>query len=146
MQPVEQRNQPKKQRAPVKSSLAVFAFIRPRPQLESSTTLMCPLQSQKPPSTDAREFLICRSVTEPAPSPRPWAFRLGATPCGPIHSTIQSPTTLPKQDISTLLGLGHFYFALTGGCLFYRCFFVGHIGGRVRLDDSRAHNSLAPRG
>ena len=41
-------------------------------------------------------------------------IRLGATPRGRIHPNIQPQKDLPKPDISTLLGLGHFYFALTG--------------------------------
>ena len=32
-----------------------------------------------------------------------------------IHSNPASPADLSKQDISTLLGIGHFYFALTRG-------------------------------
>jgi hypothetical protein len=40
-------------------------------------------------------------------------IRSGATPRGRIHSK-PHPSTLPrKEDISTLLGIGHFYFALT---------------------------------
>jgi hypothetical protein len=40
-------------------------------------------------------------------------IRLGATPHGRFHPNIQ-PSALPrKADISTLLGIGHFYFALT---------------------------------
>jgi len=34
-----------------------------------------------------------------------------------IHSNPISPSDLSKQDISTLLGIGHFYFALTGSRL-----------------------------
>jgi hypothetical protein len=41
-------------------------------------------------------------------------IRLGATPRGPHQPNMASPARLSKQDISTLLGLGHFYFALTG--------------------------------
>ena len=40
-------------------------------------------------------------------------FRLGATPRGLIHPNIHSWVLPPKPDISTLLGLGHFYFGLT---------------------------------
>jgi len=40
-------------------------------------------------------------------------IRLGATPREHIHPTIQLQNDPIKQDISTLLGLGHFYFALT---------------------------------
>ena len=41
-------------------------------------------------------------------------IRSGATPRGPHQPTTASPSRLSKQDISTLLGVGHFYFALTG--------------------------------
>ncbi len=37
----------------------------------------------------------------------------GRDPLRTIHITIQLPTAPPKRDISTLLALGHFYFALT---------------------------------
>ncbi len=39
--------------------------------------------------------------------------RSGATPRGQVHITMPLPAGLSKQDISTLLGIGHFYFALT---------------------------------
>jgi hypothetical protein len=42
-------------------------------------------------------------------------IRSGATPRGPIYITMPRPAVPSKQDISTLLGIGHFYFALTGG-------------------------------
>ena len=42
-------------------------------------------------------------------------IRLGATPRGPYQTNMASPARQSKQDISTLLGIGHFYFALTGG-------------------------------
>ena len=41
-------------------------------------------------------------------------IRLGATPRGLHQPNMASPARLSKQDISTLLGIGHFYFALTG--------------------------------
>jgi len=41
-------------------------------------------------------------------------IRLGATPRGPYQTNMASPARQSKQDISTLLGIGHFYFALTG--------------------------------
>jgi hypothetical protein len=40
-------------------------------------------------------------------------IRLGATPRGLHQPNMASPARLSKQDISTLLGLGHFNFALT---------------------------------
>jgi hypothetical protein len=41
-------------------------------------------------------------------------IRSGATPRGRHQRTTAPPSRLSKQDISTLLGIGHFYFALTG--------------------------------
>ena len=40
-------------------------------------------------------------------------IRLGATPRGLHQPNMASLARLSKQDISTLLGIGHFYFALT---------------------------------
>ena len=40
-------------------------------------------------------------------------FRLGATPRGRVHTNTPPPAPFSKQDISTLLGIGRFYFALT---------------------------------
>jgi hypothetical protein len=40
-------------------------------------------------------------------------IRSGATPRGRIYSTPPPSALLRKADISTLLGIGHFYFALT---------------------------------
>src|SRR5713226_1793993 len=42
-------------------------------------------------------------------------IRSGATPRGQIHTTTPLRNDTSKPDISTLPGLGHFYFALTGG-------------------------------
>jgi hypothetical protein len=41
-------------------------------------------------------------------------IRSGATPRGRIYSNPTPSALLRKADISTLLGIGHFYFALTG--------------------------------
>lgn len=41
-------------------------------------------------------------------------IRSGATLRGPHQLNMTFPPRLSKQDISTLLGIGHFYFALTG--------------------------------
>jgi hypothetical protein len=41
-------------------------------------------------------------------------IRLGSPPRGRHQRTTDPPGRLSKQDISTLLGIGHFYFALTG--------------------------------
>jgi hypothetical protein len=55
-------------------------------------------------------------------------IRSGATPHGRFHC-IPSPSALPrKEDISTLLGIGHFYFALTRGPVSIS----RNLGGRTR--------------
>lgn len=46
-------------------------------------------------------------------------IRSGATLRGPHQLNMTFPPRLSKQDISTLLGIGHFYFALTA--LYYGC-------------------------
>jgi len=42
------------------------------------------------------------------------SIRSGATPRGPIHTITPLPNQPSQPDISTLLGLGRFYFAATG--------------------------------
>jgi len=85
-----------------------FAFTCPEPQLESSTTLMA--QIQKPP----RQLGGLQPISNGAsPVASALGFRTGATPRGPIHSNRQPQCRLSKPDISTLPGIGHFYFALT---------------------------------
>ena len=51
--------------------------------------------------------------SEPAPSPRPWASAR-ARPLADESTVTPAPQLYPvKADISTLLRIGHFYFALT---------------------------------
>src|SRR5664279_2226162 len=110
MPPAERTNPRKRQKGtPGKGGPAVFALINPRPPLGSLTTLIG-LKAKPPRST--RGALHCRSVTEPARR-LGLGYPPGRDPLRTIHTTIQLPTAPPKQDISTLLALGHFYFALT---------------------------------
>ena len=96
---------------PGKTGPAIFAFTSPRPSLRSSTKLMGGKTTPSDPQTRG----CCLSADHFGASPVASALgiRSGATPRGPIH-TNTTPSIFPsKQDISTLHGLGHFYFALT---------------------------------
>ena len=96
--------------APGKSGPAVIALTCPRPPLRRFTKECSKVKSPQVPSLEQRGF--CRfSGANPIASAL--GIRSGATPRGLIHPNIQSLTASLKQDISTLPGLGHFYFALT---------------------------------
>src|SRR5690242_3614432 len=120
MRPVEHLTDRREQGAPGKSSPAVFAFIKPKasaPKLHHpDAQRQSQNHNQKPPSSNARGFLVCRSVTEPAPSPRlrasAWARPLADlfTLTGRLRPNLQNRTFL------LCWGLGHFYFALTVRC------------------------------
>jgi hypothetical protein len=95
-----------------------LAFYRPRPRLlRGSTKESMP---SKPKPSDGGSFTTTRgSVADAFFGASPvvasaLGIRSGATPRGRFHCK-PSPSALPrKEDISTLLGIGHFYFALTG--------------------------------
>ena len=95
--------------APGKSSPSVVALINPRPQLKSLTTLISIKQN---PRSNSRVFALPIS-NGASPIASALGIRLGATPREHIHLNNQLRQHPAKQDISTLLGLGHFYFALT---------------------------------
>ncbi len=102
-----------------KSARRPLAFHSPRPQLlKGPTKESTPLKS-KPSDGDfvaaiggslADAFFGASPVVASA-----LGIRSGATPRGPIHSNPTPSALLRKADISTLLGIGHFYFALTRG-------------------------------
>ena len=98
--------------APGKSSPADFAFTCPRPPLRSFTKEYSNKKAPLKPLRQQRglcRFFGANSVASAL------GIRSGATPCGLIQPNIQLRNTRSKPDILTLLGLGHFYFALTGG-------------------------------
>jgi hypothetical protein len=104
-------------RAPGKDSPSVVAFINPRPQLQSITTPISIKQNTRKkqnPRGHSRVFALPIS-NGASPIASASGFRLGATPRGPIYPNRPPQNKPAKQDISTLLGLGHFYFALTPG-------------------------------
>ena len=96
--------------APGKSSPADFAFTCPRPPLRSFTKEYSNKKAPLKPLRRQRglcRFFGANSVASAL------GIRSGATPCGLIQPNIQLRNTRSKPDILTLLGLGHFYFALT---------------------------------
>jgi hypothetical protein len=109
MPPAEHRTEKAENGAPGKSSPAIFAFIYPRPPLRGFTIPDRP--KAKPPRSLEGSALPISNGASPIASAL--GIRLGATPRGPIHPNSQPRRNPAKQDISTLLGLGHFYFALT---------------------------------
>ena len=118
MRAVEQapRNKKQKERR-AKPARRSFAFQSPRPQLLKGLTKESMSSKPKPSDGDfvaairgsvADAFFGASPVVASASG-----IRSGATPRGRIHSK-PHPSALPrKEDISTLLGIGHFYFALT---------------------------------
>src|SRR4051812_43067010 len=72
------------------------------------------MREVKNPSTErSAPRGVCR-FSGASPVASALGIRSGATPRGLIHPNIHSQVQPSKPDISTLLGLGHFYFALTG--------------------------------
>jgi hypothetical protein len=110
------RNKKQRERR-AKPARRSFAFYSPRPQLLKGLTKESMGSKPKPSDGDfvaairgsvADAFFGASPVVTSA-----LGIRSGATPGGRIHSK-PHPSALPrKEDISTLLGIGHFYFALT---------------------------------
>ena len=103
--------------APGKNRPSIVAFINLRPQLQSITTLISIKQNRRRKQNPRAQSRVCALPISNGASPIASALgiRLGATPREHSHPTIQHRNHPIKQDISTLLGLGHFYFALTPG-------------------------------
>src|SRR3974390_1137219 len=100
-----------------KSARRSLAFYSPRPQLLRGSTKESITSKPKPSDGDfvaairgsvADAFFGASPVVASASG-----IRSGATPRGQIHSNPHPSALLRKADISTLLGIGHFYFALT---------------------------------
>ena len=101
-----------------------LAFNSPRPPLLKGSTKESMTSKPKPSDGDfvaaiggsvADAFFGASPVVASA-----LGIRSGATPHGRHQRTMDPPGLLSKQDISTLLGIGHFYFALTGVCERFR--------------------------
>ena len=95
---------------PGKNSPAVFAFYSPRPPLRSFTKESAQRKTPVRALTRSQGFSRFFGASSVASA---LGIRLDATPCGRPHPTMPFSAFGLKQDISTLLGIGHFYFALT---------------------------------
>jgi len=104
-----------------KAARRSFAFSSPRLQLLRDSTKESRIFFLKPKPSGNDSVVTRGSVTDAFFGASPvvasaLGIRLGATPRGRIHLNIHPSALLRKADISTLLGIGHFYFALTGVC------------------------------
>src|ERR1700736_1203751 len=68
----------------------------------------------KNPRTQRSRVLVVPIRNGACPVASALSIRSGATPRGPIHTITPLPNQPSEPDISTLLGLGRFYFASTG--------------------------------
>ena len=113
------RNQNHKVRR-AKAARRSLAFYSPRPQLLRDSTKESMLLFLKPKPSDSDFVAATRgsSVADAFFGASPvvasaLGIRLGATPRGRCHCKPSPSTLRRKEDISTLLAIGHFYFALT---------------------------------
>jgi succinate-semialdehyde dehydrogenase/glutarate-semialdehyde dehydrogenase len=96
-----------------KSALRISAFSPPKasaPKLHHPDVVTSKSKTPEQRHSRVLELPISNGASPVASA---LGIRLGATPCGPHQPNMASPARLSKQDISTLLGIGHFYFALT---------------------------------
>jgi hypothetical protein len=98
-----------------KSARRIFAFTQPKasaPELHHPDVATSKSKTKTPKQKRSRVLAVpIRNGASPVASAL--GIRLGATPGGPYQPNIASLARPSKQDISTLLGIGHFYFALT---------------------------------
>src|SRR5260370_32090268 len=100
-----------------------LAFIKPK---ASAPKLHHPdVAKSKSKTPEQRRSRVLELPISNAASPVASALgiRSGATPRGLHQPNMTSPGWPSKQDISTLPGIGHFYFALTGEvkCARFNC-------------------------
>jgi hypothetical protein len=100
---------------PGKGSPADFAFLCPKPPLGNFTKSIQSFKTSKPSERYAPAEGLCRLLSEPTPSHRLWAAASSATSALPIELSTGGRSGHSKPELSTLLGIGTFYFALTSG-------------------------------
>jgi hypothetical protein len=99
---------------PGKSSPAMIRVYLPKASARKLHQRM--RQIETPSGSLSQSEGVCRFFGA-SPVASALGIRSGATPCGPTHSKPDPGYPPSKPDISTLLTLGHFYFALTEGDL-----------------------------
>ncbi len=108
---------------PGKIGPAASRFPYSRPPLRDSTQVMGLSKSKAKPSEGTPQGPVDRGFAADYFGASPVASALNLpqerdSPENRNQTTMQSPPARSKPDISTLQGIGHFYFALTGleGC------------------------------
>lgn len=109
------RRDPRQIERRAKPARRSLAFIKPKasaPKLHHPDVANSKSKSKTPEQRRSRvlELPISNGASPVASA---LGIRSGATPRGPHQLNMTFPDRLSKQDISTLLGIGHFYFALT---------------------------------
>jgi hypothetical protein len=97
-----------------KTTRRSFAFTKPKASARKLHHPDVVKSKSKTPEQKRSRVLELPISNGASPVASALGIRLGATPCGLHQPNRASPARLSKQDISTLLGIGHFYFALTG--------------------------------
>jgi hypothetical protein len=95
-----------------------LAFIKPKasaPKLHHPDVVKSKSKTPEQRRSRVLELPISNGASPVASA---LGIRSGATPRGPHQPNMTSLGRPSKQDISTLPGIGHFYFALTGSLLF----------------------------
>lgn len=108
----------KTQGRPGKISPAASRCIYSRPPLRDSTQVIRDSKSKAKPSEGTPQGPVDRGFAADYFGASPVASALNLprerdSPENRNHTNMHSPPTASKPDISTLQGIGHFYFALT---------------------------------
>ena len=94
-----------------------LAFIKPKASAPKLHHPDVAKSKSKTPELRCSRVLELPISNGASPVASALGIRSGATPRGRHQPNMTSPGCPSKQDISTLLGIGHFYFALTQLCL-----------------------------
>jgi hypothetical protein len=114
------RARQKAKRRPGKGGPAASRLLYSRPPLRDSTKVMGMSKSKAKPSEGTPQGPVDRGLAADYFGASPVASALNLPqerdfPENRNQTTMHSPPIGSKPDISTLQGLGHFYFALTAG-------------------------------
>src|SRR5712671_5184623 len=106
------RNERQRERR-AKSARRSFAFTKPKASARKLHHPDVATSKSKTPEQKRSRVLELPISNGASPVASALGIRLGATRREPHQPNTASPARLSKQDISTLLGIGHFYLALT---------------------------------
>src|ERR1700682_5240544 len=109
------RRNPRQIERRAKPARRSLAFIKPKASAPKLHHPDVATSKSKTPEQRRSRVLDLPISNGASPVASALGIRLGATPRGPHQPNMTSPGRPSKQDISTLPGIGHFYFALTWG-------------------------------